>query len=218
MKKESLKIKLDILLTLLLVFCMGMPLWPLLAHEIAGTIMFICLAIHTWLNWSWYRGLFKGRYTAMRWIILAVAVCLWLDLLALAFSSLSISYYVFKYMPSLLGARLGRNVHLVSSYWGIVLMSIHLGLHWSKFAGKLRVDWSSTIGKGLRVLGLLAAVYGLYSFWKFRWLDYMWLNVKYVSFAGLDSPWIFYPTCLCIMAGGVFIGFYWMKFMRKKAF
>ncbi len=215
MDKEKRKIQIDILLTILLVFCMGIQLWPLLAHEVAGTLMFICLGIHTKLNWSWYKAMAKGNYTPMRVIILVVAVLLWLDMLALLCSSLAISYYVLRYVPSPVGISLGRIMHLAASYWAIVLMGLHLGLHWSKFVGKLTVDWCSIGGKCLKFLGLLAAVYGLYSFWQLGWWDYLWLNAQFVSFEGLESPWIFYPTCLCILGGGIWIGYYGMKLLRR---
>ncbi len=215
MNKERRKIKIDILLTILLVFCMGMHLWPLLAHEVAGTLMFICLVIHTKLNWSWYKALAKGRYTPMRVLILVVAVLLWLDMLALLCSSLTISYYVFRYLPSPVGISLGRNIHLAASYWAIVLMGIHLGLHWSKFASKLTADWHSAGGKCLKAIGLLAAAYGLYSFCQLGWWDYLWLNVQFVSIEGLESPWIFYPTCLCILGSGIWIGHYGMNILRR---
>ena len=215
MIKEKRKIKIDILLTVLLVFCMGIQLWPLLAHEIAGTLMFICLGIHTWLNWPWYKGMLKGSYTPMRVLILVVAILLWLDMVALLGSSLAISYYVFRYVPSPVGISLGRMMHLAASYWAIVLMSIHLGMHWSKFTSRLVADWHSLAGRALKIMGLVATVYGLYSFWQLGWWDYLWLDVQFVSFEGLESPWIFYPTCLCILAGGVWLGYYGMKILRR---
>ncbi len=210
-----MKIQIDIMLTVLLVFCMGIQLWPLLAHEIAGTLMFICLGIHTWLNWPWYKGMLKSSYTPMRVLILAVAILLWLDMVALFVSSLAISYYVFRYVPSLVGISLGRMMHLAASYWAIVLMGIHLGLHWSKFISRFTVDRHSFTGKVLRIMGMLAALYGLYSFWQLGWWDYLWLDVQFVSFEGLESPWIFYTTCMCILASGIGIGHYGMKILRR---
>lgn len=215
MIKEKRKIKIDILLTVLLVFCMGIQLWPLLAHEIAGTLMFICLGIHTWLNWPWYKAMLKGTYTPMRVLILAIAILLWLDMVALLVSSLGISYYVFRYVPSPVGISMGRMMHLAASYWAMVLMGIHLGLHWSKFISRFTVEWHSFTGKVLRIMGMLAALYGLYNFWQLGWWDYLWLDVQFVSFEGLESPWIFYPICLCILASGIWIGYYVMKFLRR---
>ena len=214
MVKEGLKIRLDIVLTVLLMFCMGIQLWPLLAHEIAGTLMFICLGLHTWLNWPWYRGLMKGRYTIMRLVILAIAVLLWLDMLVLFGSSLAISYYVFRYLPSPVGISLGRSLHLAASYWALVLTGIHLGIHWSKIAGRIQVDWHSVTGWIIRGIGFLIPAYGFYCFYQLGWWNYLWLEVQFVSFDGIESPWTFYPACLCIIGGWIWMGYYGTKALR----
>ena len=59
--KGSLKIIVDVLMTVLLLFLMGSQLWGEEAHEWAGAGMFILFIAHHVLNRGWHKGLFKGK-------------------------------------------------------------------------------------------------------------------------------------------------------------
>ena len=75
MKKAAvLKIIVDALMTLTLLFLMGYQLWGEAAHEWAGAGMLVLFLIHHILNRNWYRSLFKGRFTPMRVLQICVAV------------------------------------------------------------------------------------------------------------------------------------------------
>ena len=36
------------------------------------------------------------------------------------------------------GASFARSVHMLGSYWGLALMSLHIGLHWVRVLGMIR--------------------------------------------------------------------------------
>ena len=42
-----------------------------------------------------------------------------------------ISGTVFAFLDITRGVSVARSLHLAASYWGMVLMSVHIGLHWS---------------------------------------------------------------------------------------
>ncbi len=76
--KQSVKVCIDIAMTLGLLFLMGYHLWGDTAHEWVGAGIFVLFILHHILNWRWWAGLFKGKYSAVR--ILQVVI----DLLTLA--------------------------------------------------------------------------------------------------------------------------------------
>lgn len=56
-------------------------------------------------------------------------------MLILPISGIMISRHIF---PSLNGGlSFARTAHLLASYWGFVLMSLHIGLHWRMAVGML---------------------------------------------------------------------------------
>lgn len=76
--KQAAKICVDTAMTLGLLFLMGYHLWGDTAHEWVGAGMFALFIFHHVLNWNWWAGICKGRYTALR-VMLTV-----IDLLTLA--------------------------------------------------------------------------------------------------------------------------------------
>ena len=74
--KKKLKLAVDILMTLTLLFLMGYQLWGESAHEWAGAFMLILFIVHHVLNGAWYRNLFRAKYTGMTVLINAVDLIL----------------------------------------------------------------------------------------------------------------------------------------------
>lgn len=72
--KSTLKIITDMFMTLLLLFLMGYQLWGDIAHEWAGTAMFVLFIAHHLLNFNWHKNLFKGKYNAKRIMILCIDI------------------------------------------------------------------------------------------------------------------------------------------------
>ena len=61
--KARLKIIIDVLMTLALLFLMGYQFWGDVAHEWVGAGMFVLFILHHVLNSSWYKSLFRGAWT-----------------------------------------------------------------------------------------------------------------------------------------------------------
>lgn len=109
-------------------------------HEILGIVLFILWALHVWLNRGFYKSLFKGRYNAFH-VVQAVVNCgILVCAVLLMASGIMVSNHVFTFLGISFGAELARTVHLLSSHWYFVFMSIHVGLHVGmivrQFAGK----------------------------------------------------------------------------------
>ena len=128
--KQKVKISVDLLMTILLAALMGYPATGQPAHEWVGAGMLLLFIVHHILNRHWFKTLGKGRYNSLRVLRTAVDVLLLADMLALMFSGIRLSRYVFAFLPGLGSAATARRLHMLASYWGLVLMGLHLGLHW----------------------------------------------------------------------------------------
>lgn len=208
------KIIIDILMTLALLFLMGYQLWGDVAHEWVGAGMFLLFIVHHILNFNWHKNLFKNKYTARRIAVLCVDILVFADMLIMMFSGIVMSRHVFAFLPINGGVMLARRLHIIGSYWGILLMSLHLGMHVKMFAGmiKKRINIPTP---AVFVPSLIIAAYGVYAFIKRDFLTYMFLQSEFV-FLDYDEPKIlFYLDYISIMAMCIFIGHYFSKLFGK---
>ena len=70
--KQILKISVDIAMTALFLALMAYHITGNSLHEWLGVTLFLLFIIHHILNLKWYRGLFKGKYTASRVLMATV--------------------------------------------------------------------------------------------------------------------------------------------------
>lgn len=83
-------------------------------------------------------NLFKGKYRPSRIIQTIVNFGVLITMLCLGFSGIVMSRHVFAAFSIHGPMATARMMHLAASYWGFVLMSVHLGLHWSMILGMCR--------------------------------------------------------------------------------
>ena len=218
--KAIVKIMTDILMTLALLFLMGYQFWGDIAHEWAGAGMFLLFILHHILNGNWYKTLFKGRYTPARVFQLVVDILVFLAMLGLMVSGIRLSNHVFAFLNIRGGMSFARLLHMAASYWGFVLMALHLGLHWGMFlgmAGKvLKLRRPSRLRKLLlTILGAGIAVYGLTVFIRRDLLTYMLLQTQFVFLDFSEPIPLFYLDYLAIMGTFIFLAYYISMLLRK---
>ena len=136
-KTRIIKIIVDLAMYILFLLLMEEHLIPDGMHEWLGISLFALFIVHNALNYKWYAVLFKGRYTALRIVQTAVNFLLMIAMIGCIASSMLISGTVFAWMNTG-GADFGRRLHMISTAWAFVLMSIHLGMHFSSFVGMAR--------------------------------------------------------------------------------
>lgn len=187
-------------MTILLAALMGYPVTGQLAHEWVGAGMLLLFIVHHILNRHWFKTLGKGRYNSLRVLQTAVDVLLLADMLALMFSGIRLSRYVFTFLPGLGSAATARRLHMLASYWGLVLMGLHLGLHWGMMAALLRRGLGGKAELPLRCAGAAAGLYGAYAVWKHQIWLYLSLRSEFLWF-DFDEPAALYVLDhLCMMA------------------
>ena len=194
--------------------------WGDVAHEWAGAVMFALFIVHHILNGNWYRNLFRGKYSPSRIFLLIVDFLVLLSMIGLMVSGIMLSNHVFAFLGIRSGMSFARLLHMVASYWGFVLMSLHLGIHWGIFLGitkrALKLEKSSSKGKVLLpVIGAAVAVYGLTAFIRRDLLTYMLLRTQFVFLDFSEPVPLFYLDYLAMMGTFIFLAYYASVFLRK---
>lgn len=189
---KGARITLDAAMYLLFLLLMERHLLSAALHEWFGISLFVLFIAHTVLNYKWYAALFKGEYTGLRIRRTACDFLLLIAMLLCMVSSLFISGVIWKGL-NLSGARVGREVHLAATAWAFVLMSIHLGLHWSSFVAMgARVKMPERVKRilvwCLRIAALSLAVFGAYVFFARRFYEEMFLLTAYKFFDFGKNP------------------------------
>lgn len=218
--KGIIKIAADILMTLALLFLMGYQFWGDMAHEWVGAGMFLLFIVHHMLNGSWHKNLFRGKYSPSRILMLIIDVLVFLSMIGLMVSGIMLSNHVFAFLEIHRGMSFARLLHMAASYWGFVLMSLHLGLHWGKLLGMLkkglRRKENSAPGKFLLpAAGAVAAIWGAAAFVRRDILTYMLLRTQFVFLDFYEPVPLFYLDYLAMMGTFIFLAYYASAFLRK---
>lgn len=216
----TLKVGIDILMTLGLLFLEGYQLWGDAAHEWAGAAMLLLFVAHHILNRGWYQNLLKGRYSPMRTALTGVDILLFALMLTQMYSGITMSRHVFAFLPVRGGMALARRLHVLGAYWGFILMSVHLGLHWNLFLSLAKRKAgtekpSKSRGPVLFLIGLLIAAYGVSVFLRRDFPTYLFLRSEFVFMDYEEPLWSFYLDYTCLMGLWVFLAHYLSKGLRK---
>lgn len=216
--KRKLKMAVDVLMTIALLFLMGYQFWGEKAHEWAGAGIFVLFVAHHMLNWNWYKNLFRGKYTPVRVFQAGVDILTLFSMLALMYSGIVLSRYVFAFLPIKSGLALARRLHILGSHWGFLLMSLHLGLHWNMVLGLLKRK-KKDIPHSLRIVcfvfGLAVALYGTWVFVKREFFTYLFLQSEFVFLDYEESKILYYIDYVSLMGLCIFISHYVGKTLRS---
>lgn len=215
--KAKLKWTLDVLMTIALFFLMGYQFWGETVHEWIGAGMFVLFIAHQICNLNWYKNLFRGRYTPIRIMQCMINILTLAAMLALMYSGITMSRHVFTFLPIWGGMALARRLHILGSYWGYVMMSLHLGLHWGmvlNVAVKRHIP-QRKYQAACFIVGLLTAAYGVYVFIKRNFLTYMFLHSEFVFLDYEEPKLLFLLDYLALMGLCIFMAHYSAKLVRK---
>ena len=205
-KINRIRLPLDIMMTLVSIVLMGGNfLFPAeIVHEILGVGLFVLWSVHIFLNLRWYGGIFKGKYNPYRVMQTVINCCILICTIFLMISGIILSNQLFTFLNIQSGLGFARIVHLLSSHWYYLFMSLHIGLH----MGRLLQNVAAKILP--RILLVLVCAYGLYAFiargvWKYLVLKQQFfffdLERGYILFA-MDyiSIIILFATILHLIA------------------
>lgn len=206
-------------MTAALLLLMGYQLWGEAAHEWIGTGMFVLFILHHILNLNWHKRLFRGKYTPVRILTLGVDALVLLSMLALMYSGIVMSRHVFAFLSVGGDLAFARRLHILGSYWGFLLMSLHLGLHWSMILGiikkRTQVKPSRARSIALFFAAAVMAAYGVYVFIRRDFVTYLFLQSEFVFLDYNEPRLLFCLDHLSLMGLCIFIAHYGGRLCRK---
>ncbi len=183
--KKIIRRALDAVMTLLSVLLAGgLFLFPSdVVHEVLGTVLILLWAAHNILNRGFYKSFIKGKYTAVRVMMIVINAALLVSCALLAVSGIMLSNRVFAFIGIERGMGFARKAHLAASHWYYILIALHFALHaGAVFSGiKLR-----RTARWIRLLVhcTIGAVsfYGLYAFVRLGLWKYLFLTQEFFFF------------------------------------
>ena len=149
-------------------------------HEWLGIMLFVLLILHNILDRKWYSGLFKGKYTQIRFFHTAINMLLLASFLCVTVSAVFLSTTL-STLFNLKLALLGRRMHMIFTTWSFILMSAHVGLHWSRKIGAIKKQ-SQGVQYLFWITVILLSGYGVYAFISRGLLQRMFFLSEYVFF------------------------------------
>lgn len=191
-------------MALLLLVLMGFHLYSEMLHEWTGILFTLIIFFHLYLNkhrlWSLPSTLPSGMQFINRTINLATLI---ITLMAII-SGIMISRHVFSDLPFHNPETEVRKMHMTAAHWGMVILSIHIGLHWKMLATFFcrimhipdNAPFANIIMPGFFSI---IALQGMYFFLKRDYLSYLLMQVDFSFFDYEEPAWIFYASYLSII-------------------
>lgn len=205
--KQKYKILIDLFMTIALLLLMLFQITGQQVHEYLGIIILCLFLGHNILNWKWYRHLFKGKYKLYRCIQTILNISILMMMLGLGYSGMVMAQYVpFSISGSIF---LARRLHLACSYWGFVLMSMHLGMHLRQMMNMFKkyIHLKTNVIKIIKLIIVIICLYGIYCFIQNDMISYMFLINEFVFFDFEKNTFIVLLEYLSMMILWINIGY-----------
>ena len=132
-------------------------------------------------------------------------------------SVIVLSRYVFAFLPRHGGYELAGKLHILCAFWGFMLMSLHLGMHWNMLLTMARKNLRSNKIRTwvLKMAGYLFAAYGVIAYIRRDVGLYLLLKNHFVFFDYSESVIWFLMDYLSVMILFVLLGY--VMSMRMSA-
>lgn len=190
------------------------------AHEVAGTAMFMLLVVHGAFHRRWFAALAMKKPSMQRGKFnIVLTFVLLIVMFVLLATSLVISETLFA------GLRLdndftARQIHVGIAYWLLLIVALHLGLRWPLLMATTRrlfglTETNAVRTAVLRLITISIAVQGVYSVIE--------LNLRYRLLFQMTLDWWsfeesvvgFFGHCLAIVGLGIFLTYYTMQWLER---
>ena len=217
-KRFTAKILIDIGMTICLLLLMPYSLLSETAHEWIGMAMLVLFISHHILNHKWVTSVRKGKYNAFRVIQTVLVIIMLILIMGSMISGILLSNHIFKWIKISGTYMTARQIHMFCAYWGLVVMSLHLGFHWNiavAMAGRLW-EYPSVIRTwAARSVATTIAGYGLYAFNRRQIGDYLIMRMHFVFYDYTENVMFFIFDYVAVMALIAMISYYLSKLIKK---
>jgi len=215
------KMIIDFVMTILMLAEMAYRFTGNIFHEIAGVSLFVLFIVHNILNRRWYKTIFRGKMNVRRILNIAVNILLLVMMLVLMISAMPISRTIFAFMHIQNNGLIARQIHTLAAYWGLILMAIHVGMHWEMVMGGVRKMIGIT-GKSrirtivLQVFAVIIVVHGVQSSFDKNVGSKLILYSTFDILNSDESVRKLFFDYLSIVGTYIFGTYYVLKIVRKK--
>ncbi|MDE7104390.1 MAG: SUMF1/EgtB/PvdO family nonheme iron enzyme [Ruminococcus sp.] len=210
--KNIFKKSIDVMLTVLLLFCMAYQMTGEERHEWLGIGMTALLIVHHILNIKWYGALFKGKYRPYRITLTALNIILFVFIAMTAICGMSMSIYAVPSMYGKINMMFARKMHLSMSYWSFILIGIHIGFHVKAMTAKL-ADKAEIIFT--TVFAVISSV-GLWLFLKNGIVNYIFFKTHFAFLNYEKSKSLIILENLAMLIFWTFAGSQLSKLLQKN--
>ena len=131
------RLSLDLVMTLLILVEFAYRLTGSTLHELIGLAMLTLFIVHGAVNWRWFATLLKGRYAGLRTASVTINAVLLISVLLMLVSGVLNSDLLFSLTQVELDL-LPRELHTAAAYWLLILIGVHLGMHWRMIVAEAR--------------------------------------------------------------------------------
>lgn len=210
----------DCAMTVAMVLLMSYTVTSQPVHEWLGIGAFALFVLHHLLNLGWLRALKKGRYTSVRTLQTVLVTLLFISVLAQTVSGVAMSRHALPFLNLPISTSTARLLHLSSTYWSFLLISLHLGFHWGIFLGLGRKKLCGgqplpLWGKAILCLAAVGvAAYGLICFFRQGIPDYLFLRTEFAFFDYSLPPFTVLSQCVSIFSLWMLVGYLLRKGMQ----
>ena len=135
--KLATRLSLDLVMTLLILLEFAYRLTGSTLHELIGLAMLCLFIVHGAWNWRWFVALGKGRYAAQRLASTTINALLLVAVLLMMASGVLNSDLLYSLTQVELDL-LPRELHTAAAYWLLILVGVHLGMHWKTVMAEAR--------------------------------------------------------------------------------
>jgi hypothetical protein len=185
------------------------------AHEWVGVSILVLFLIHNILNKRWYKNIFSGTYNRRRIVMTAVNLLLLLTMAVLIITGLlhSRTVLAFLHLP---GGMMIRLIHTSAAWLGIILIAVHIGLHWgmimNTFRKMLKIRGENRIRKMvMRIIALAVVAFGVWSSFDRDMFSKLFLGFSFDYWPEERPAILFFAAILSIMGMYIFITYYALK-------
>ena len=185
-------------------------------HEWIGAAVALAFIVHNVINIKWYMRIFSGKYGFVRAVNLLINIgCIILSIVMIT-SGLMHSRHMLAFM-NLQGGMELRQIHTTSAYWLLLLISLHLGMHWESVLSRIGFNKiESKLCKNLfRVVGMFIVLCGVYFFFQRDMFSKLLLGYSFDFWDPALPSSLFYLANLSIISMYVFISQIMLKFMAS---
>lgn len=215
----TVKLGIDLVMTVLFFACLGFRLTEEKTHEWMGLALLTLFAVHTWINRRWYANLFKGKYIIRRTVNTAVNLALLGLILLLSVGGMLNSRSVLGFLE-LKGSMQYREWHTFAAYWLLVLLGVHTGLHWAMINGAVRKMTGDVLSRSsvlmvLRMLGLVIVVSGVWASFDREMGSKLFMGFGF-DYWDAERPFVlFYASAFSIMGLYAFISHSFIRLVGR---